>query len=61
MWDHVECIQEAAVIQNALVHVVGRRVALAPTESQGHGGAGTLRGARQRRKRSSDREDTERR
>lgn len=42
MWDHIESIKEAAVVQNAPVHVVGWRVILIPTERQGHGGTGTL-------------------
>lgn len=44
MWHHVEGIQEAAVVQDPRVHVVGHRVILVPTERQGHGGAGTLPG-----------------
>lgn len=43
MWHHIEGVQEAAVVQNTRVHVVGHRVILVPTERQGHGGAGTLR------------------
>lgn len=44
VWHHIEGVQEAAVVQNPRVHVVGHRVILVPTERQGHGGAGTLRG-----------------
>lgn len=39
---HVERVEEAAVVQDPGVHVVGRRVILAPAECQGHGGTGTL-------------------
>lgn len=51
MWDHVECIEEAAVVENAPVHIVGRRVVLTPTESQGHGGSGALSGGNAEEKR----------
>lgn len=40
---HVERVQEAAVVENAAVHVVRQRVVLVPTERQGHVGTGTLR------------------
>lgn len=40
---HVERIQEAAVVEDATVHVVRQRVVLVPTERQGHVGTGTLR------------------
>lgn len=60
VWHHIEGVQEAAVVQNPRVHVVGHRVILVPTERQGHGGAGTLRGrpsrGRGRRKTSRDTE-----
>lgn len=41
---HVERVHEAAVVEHAVVHVVGGGVALVAAESQGHGG--TLRAAR---------------
>lgn len=44
MWDHIERIQETAVVQNPSIHVVGHRVILVSTECQGHGGTGTLPG-----------------
>lgn len=58
MWHHVERVQETAIVQNPPVHVVGHRVILVPTERQGHGGTGTLRGTgrRRRRRRTGDRE-----
>lgn len=40
---HVERVHEAAVVEHAVVHVVGGGVALVAAESQGHGG--TLRAA----------------
>lgn len=43
MWHHIERVEEAAVVQDPTVHVVGRRVILVPAECQGHGGTGTLR------------------
>lgn len=35
---HVEGVHEAAVVEHAVVHVVGGGVALVAAESQGHGG-----------------------
>lgn len=43
---HVERVHEAAVVEHAVVHVVGGGVALVAAESQGHGG--TLRAAGRR-------------
>lgn len=42
MWHHIERVEEAAVVQDPTVHVVGGRVILVSTECQGHGGTGTL-------------------
>lgn len=46
MRHHVERVHEAAVVEHAVVHVVGGGVALVAAESQGHGG--TLRAAQRR-------------
>lgn len=61
MWHHIDGVQEATVVKHPRVHVVGHRVILVPTERQGHGGAGTLRGrpsrrGRARRKRTINKE-----
>ncbi|TNN59790.1 hypothetical protein EYF80_029975 [Liparis tanakae] len=55
MWHHIERVKETAVIQNPAVHVVGHRVILVPTESQGHGGTGTLLGTHQKKRRKKRR------
>lgn len=61
MWHHIEGVQEAAIVQDPRVHVVGHRVVLVPTESQGHGGAGTLPGGNvQKRKRKEEDDQTQR-
>lgn len=59
MWHHVERVEEAAVVQDPAVHVVGRRVVLVPTECQGHGGTGTLRRKPGRRTIEEEEEDKE--
>ncbi len=40
---HRESIQEAAIVEDTSVHVVRGRVVVIATESQGHGGIGSLR------------------
>lgn len=59
---HVERVQEAAVVENAAVHVVRQRVVLVPTERQGHVGTGTLRGGnspQERRRKKGEKEEEE--
>lgn len=59
MWHHVERVEEAAVVQDAAVHVVGRRVVLVPAECQGHGRTGTLPGQTASEKEEEERQRRE--
>lgn len=36
MWDEVEGVHEAAIIQDSIVHAVGILTLVVPTERQGH-------------------------
>jgi len=36
MWDEVEGVDEAAVVQDSIVHTVGITTPVIPTERQGH-------------------------
>lgn len=56
---HVERIQEAAVVEDATVHVVRQRVVLVSTERQGHGGTVTLRRNPTQEQEEEEREEKE--
>lgn len=56
---HVERVQEAAVVENAAVHVVRQRVVLVSTERQGHGGTVTLRRNPTQEQEEEEREEKE--